>query len=372
MQGADGGGEERGIIPRSLEMIVAETERLKLQGWEYTLHASFLEIHNETIRDLLADPTAPKKELSIKHSAGGGTTVANAVEEQVGANASDISRLMARAQLQRSVGFTAMNAASSRSHAVFRLRLEGSREGEPSLSGVLNLIDLAGSERLNSSHATGERLKETQAINKSLSALGDVRAHHRPVFCFVLCRIRFRPLSGGCLCAGVLGSGEQSRACPLPQLQADLYAQAPTPSRLTSLACIAMATTVWPAPVSACVTSQPVSHPLTTLRSLGSTDLLQSSLGGNCKTLMLSNISPAVSSAGESLCSLRFASRVNKCELGRAKRQVCPQRLWLTKIDIFFLLWLVVSKRGLTFKTILRPRSGEASGAEGGGRRCCW
>ena len=61
MQGAS--GEERGIIPRSLEMIVAETQRLKLQGWKYTLHASFLEIHNENLRDLLADPTAPKASL---------------------------------------------------------------------------------------------------------------------------------------------------------------------------------------------------------------------------------------------------------------------------------------------------------------------
>jgi kinesin family protein C1 len=40
--------------------------------------------------------------------------------------------------------------------------------------GRLNLVDLAGSERLSRSNATGARLKETQAINKSLSCLTDV------------------------------------------------------------------------------------------------------------------------------------------------------------------------------------------------------
>lgn len=86
----------------------------------------------------------------------GKTVVTNAVEEEIAANAGDIASLMQRAQLQRSVGFTDMNAASSRSHAVFRLRLEGSKgDVNESVSGVLNLIDLAGSERLNSSHATG-------------------------------------------------------------------------------------------------------------------------------------------------------------------------------------------------------------------------
>ena len=42
------------------------------------------------------------------------------------------------------------------------------------LVGKLNLIDLAGSERISKTDATGDRLKEAQNINRSLSALGDV------------------------------------------------------------------------------------------------------------------------------------------------------------------------------------------------------
>lgn len=60
---------------------------------------------------------------------------------------------------------------------MFTLRIVGENgaTGEK-IDGLLNLIDLAGSERLSQSGSTGDRLKETQAINKSLSSLGDVIA----------------------------------------------------------------------------------------------------------------------------------------------------------------------------------------------------
>lgn len=72
-----------------------------------------------------------------------------------------------------------MNERSSRSHSVFTLRISGNNPlTSESCEGTLNLVDLAGSERLNSSGVASDkdRLRETQAINKSLSALGDVIA----------------------------------------------------------------------------------------------------------------------------------------------------------------------------------------------------
>lgn len=98
-----------------------------------------------------------------------------------------MNKLLRTANANRAVAKTQMNERSSRSHSVFQLRITGVHNvtGEKT-EGILNLIDLAGSERLAKSMATGVALKETQAINKSLSCLSDVitalanRADHVP------------------------------------------------------------------------------------------------------------------------------------------------------------------------------------------------
>jgi kinesin family member 17 len=88
-----------------------------------------------------------------------------------------IFQLINKGILNRKVGETAMNAESSRSHSIFTIYFESTEvvaDFQRCKSSKLNLIDLAGSERQDKTHAKGERLNEANKINQSLSALGNV------------------------------------------------------------------------------------------------------------------------------------------------------------------------------------------------------
>ena len=183
MTGASADADGAGIIPRSIAKILEAARRARVAGWEFELEASYVEVYNETLRDLLAPafaaapaPTPLSDVNAIQHDADGHTTVTGAVRVPV-ASEEDAAGLVAAASKARSTAATAMNDASSRSHSVFMLRVTGRNEAAGvALKGALNLVDLAGSERLSRSMATGERAKEAASINKSLSALGDVFA----------------------------------------------------------------------------------------------------------------------------------------------------------------------------------------------------
>jgi hypothetical protein len=144
---------------------------------EYLVTVSFLEIYNEVVKDLL-NPS--DRTLAIREHPQMGVYVQDLAEIVV-ASAADVARLLESGQRVRHVAATQMNERSSRSHSCFTLRVEqrsraatATKTTTTTLSSRINLVDLAGSERAAKTGATGDVLKQGAAINKSLSALGNV------------------------------------------------------------------------------------------------------------------------------------------------------------------------------------------------------
>lgn len=279
-------GDLRGIIPRAVDDVFSHIQRDTGERCKFLVRASYLQIYNEVISDLLK-PEA--KNLAIREDKRRGVHV-DGLSEWVVRTPGDVYALMERGAAVRTTGATKLNELSSRSHAIFILIVEkssieenpidttigggisrkgtennplfaahlatttggyGGASGSSSYStaansprqtirvGKLNLVDLAGSERVHLTGAKGKRLEESKKINQSLSALGNVIA------------------------ALTDPKGRDGR----PHI----------PYRDSKL-----------------------------------TRILEDSLGGNCKTTFMAMISPAVEAFAESLSTLKFAHRA-KC-----------------------------------------------------------
>jgi kinesin family member C2/C3 len=144
----------------------------------YEFAVSMLEIYNESIGDMLAvrsGPSAPHTKLVVREGPTG-NTIPDLVMKPV-ESLSQVLTIMHQGYRNRTTFATNMNEHSSRSHCMLSVYVTGTNKVTGATSrGKLHLVDLAGSERVGRSGATGDRLKEAQAINKSLSALGDVIA----------------------------------------------------------------------------------------------------------------------------------------------------------------------------------------------------
>lgn len=299
--------EERGIIPRAIEQIFLHIQANVSARLRFLVRASYLQIYNESISDLLKPE---RSNLTIREDKKRGVFV-EGLSEWVVRSPEEIYGLMERGGAMRATGSTKMNELSSRSHAVFIIIAEQSRTSyvdgngremapedftalvnayqarhgtgnaasngngkgknggvalHPKLEsmirqsfkvGKLNLVDLAGSERVRLSGATGQRLEESKKINQSLSALGNV------------------------ISALTDARGRQH-----------------IPYRDSKL-----------------------------------TRILEDSLGGNCKTTMMAMISPALEAMTESLSTLKFANRAKNIKNEAKVNEDLDQKSLLRKYE---------------------------------------
>lgn len=248
---------EAGVIPRALRALFRSLTESKESSteqkrFESSVKVQFLELYGEDIRDLLqTDPNkAPK--LSIRDGSAEQEPEVLGIKSVDVESAEEALLCLTRGTLRRVTRATAMNAESSRSHAIMTVLVEqkmiqkvkgedGNLVEETALkNSKFHFVDLAGSERIKRTHATGQGVKEGININKGLLILGNV--------------------------ISALASQGKNKNAFVPYRDSKL------------------------------------------------TRLLKGSLGGNHKTLMIACVSPSGSNTEESLNTLRYANRAKNIQ----------------------------------------------------------
>eukprot|EP01135_Chromosphaera_perkinsii_P012303 Nk52_evm40s2630 gene=Nk52_evmTU40s2630 len=164
--------DTEGILPRSFGYMYDEIAKMSVEN--IVVRASYLEVYNEQVKDLL-NPGATS--LPIRWSSEKGFYVENlfVVECEV---QDDMNAVLEEGLRNRAMGSHDLNEHSSRSHSMLTIYLDtvttDSDDGRAYKKfGKISFVDLAGSERVKESHSSGDTFNETLNINKSLLCLGN-------------------------------------------------------------------------------------------------------------------------------------------------------------------------------------------------------
>lgn len=263
-----GNQHDPGVTPRAISSVFDLVQAAPSR--QFLLRATYIEIYNEAIRDLLV----PSNDNLKIHEDAINKRVFVDAREVVVSSVEQVMEIIAAGEEVRTYGETDMNDRSSRSHTIFSLKIESremtaadtrgrrrkigmqsdesfmdesdsdSEADDTANDGVavrvstLSLVDLAGSERASFTKAQGVRLVEGGHINKSLLTLGNV--------------------------INKLSSRESRSLAHIPYRDSKL------------------------------------------------TRLLQPALGGNARTAIICAVTPAILHMDETLSTLKFASRAMK------------------------------------------------------------
>ncbi|KAL9999105.1 putative plus-end-directed kinesin ATPase transcription factor bZIP family [Helianthus debilis subsp. tardiflorus] len=254
----------RGLIFQIMNTIFSKIEALKHQS-EFQLHVSFIEILKEEVRDLLDSVIIERLEtsdgnpenaipgkhpLQIRKAPDGAVNLGS--NEVSVSTQKDMAACLEQGCSNRSVASTDMNNQSSRSHAIFTIHLEQKDKN----TGETDSIELMGEEyRCAKLHlvdlAGSERAKRAGSEGVRLK-------------------------EGIQINKGLLALGNVISALGDDKKRKD---GAHIPYRDSKL-----------------------------------TRLLQASLGGNCKTVMIACVSPADYNAEETLNTLKYANRARNIQ----------------------------------------------------------
>ena len=158
-----------GITPRAVYQIFNIFKDFERSGTKWKLTLSYIEIYNEKVKCLLSK----KDGLKIREDPNEGFVIPE--KESIDCNSPlAVFEGINLASRNRATGATNQNERSSRSHAILQLELIYNSIDGLVRKSHLSLVDLAGSERIAKTGAEGQRLKEAQKINQSLTTLGMV------------------------------------------------------------------------------------------------------------------------------------------------------------------------------------------------------
>lgn len=169
-----GTAEDPGVIFLTMKELYHMIDDLR-DSKVIDISLSFLEIYNETIKDLL-NPDTNCKKLVIREDSNQRISVSNLLSHKPN-SVEEVMELILTGNKNRTCSPTEANSTSSRSHAVLQINVNQKNKSvdltESHTFATLSIIDLAGSERAAATKNRGVRLNEGANINKSLLALGN-------------------------------------------------------------------------------------------------------------------------------------------------------------------------------------------------------